>query len=94
MKRAAFGLLVAGFVSACGVPGEKFAQVQPGMSRDQVVSLMGPPEGSTRDTDRDCDLYRVEKDFWSRVPWDLSYRYYVCFADEKVQSFGRADTAG
>ena len=90
MKRAAFGLLIAGLASACGVPGDKFGQVQPGMSRDQVVSLMGEPEGSIRDSGRECDVYKVTKDFWSRVPWNMTDRYYVCFADGKVQSYTRA----
>jgi hypothetical protein len=94
MKRAAFGLLIAGLASACGVPGEKFQQVQAGMSRDEVVSLMGQPKGSTHDAGRDCDTYSVAKDFWSRVPWDMNHTYYVCFADGKVQSFGRADVTG
>ena len=91
MKRAVFALLMAGLVSACGVPGDKFGQVQPGMSRDQVVSLMGPPQASIREPGRDCDVYDVSKDFWSRVPWNMTERYYVCFADGRVQSYTRAD---
>ena len=35
--------------------------------------------------------YTVLKDFWSRTPWSLSNRYYVCYDDGKVKSFGRAD---
>ncbi|MFI5000753.1 MAG: hypothetical protein ACHQK9_12810 [Reyranellales bacterium] len=93
MKRAAFGLLIAGLAAGCGVPGEKFDQMHAGMNREEVVSLVGPPETSIRDSDRDCDIYRVTKDFWSRVPWDMSWRYQVCFSDGKVQSFGRTDTA-
>ena len=91
MKRAAFALLIAGLAGACGVPGDKFGQVQPGMSRDEVVSLMGEPESSLRDSGRECDIYRVSKDFWSRVPWNMTNRYYVCFADGKVHSFTRVD---
>ena len=36
------------------------------------------------------------KDFWSRVPWSLSDRYYVCYDDGKVESFGKvgASTPG
>jgi hypothetical protein len=90
-KRAVVGLLLAGLTSACGVPGDKFGQVQPGMSRSEVVSLMGEPQGSVREAGRDCDIYNVSKDFWSRVPWNMTNRYYVCFADGKVQSYIRAD---
>ena len=39
-----------------------------------------------------CSYYTVLKDFWSRTPWSLSNRYYVCYDDGRVKSFGRTDT--
>jgi hypothetical protein len=32
----------------------------------------------------------VLKDFWSRTPWSMSDRYYVCFTDGKVDTYGKA----
>jgi hypothetical protein len=90
MTRAAIGLLIAVVVGGC-VHGSSLEQVHAGMSREEVVALMGPPEGSTNTPGRECTFYTVLKDFWSRVPWNMSDRYYVCFSDGKVENYGRAD---
>jgi len=90
MKRVAMGLSIALAAGAC-VHGASLDQVHAGMTREQVASLMGPAELSTSTPGRECAYYTVLKDFWSRVPWNMSDRYYVCFSDGKVETFGRAD---
>jgi hypothetical protein len=90
MKRAAFGLLIALIGSGC-VQSSSLEQVRPGMSRDQVMSVMGQPESSMHTAGRECAVYSVLKDFWMRVPWDMSNRYYVCYTNGRVDYFGRAD---
>ena len=90
MKRATLGFLVLLFLGGC-VHGSSLEQVHAGMSRDQVAALMGPADISTSTPGRECAYYTVLKDFWSRVPWSMSDRYYVCFSDGKVESFGKAD---
>ena len=93
MKRATFTPLAALLAAGCATAssGSNLEQVQPGMSREQVVSIMGPPQSSMHTADRECVVYSVTKDFWSRVPWDMNDRYYVCFTDGKVDTFGKAD---
>ena len=61
------------------------------MTEPQVVGVMGQPESSTHTPGRDCSVYDVTKDFWSRVPWDMTSKYYVCYVDGKVDYFGKAD---
>jgi SmpA / OmlA family len=90
MKRAAVGLLIAFLAAGC-VHGAHLEQVHAGMSRDQVLSIMGQPESSMHTAGRECAVYSVLKDFWSRVPWSMSDRYYVCYSEGKVDYFGRAD---
>jgi hypothetical protein len=90
MKHATLGLLIALSVAGC-VHGSSVEQVHAGMSREQVASLMGPADLSTSTPGRECAYYTVLKDFWSRVPWNMSDRYVVCFNDGKVETFGRAD---
>ena len=90
MKRAIFASLIALSAAGC-VHGSNLEQVHAGMSRDQVIALMGQPEGSTNTAGRECDRYIVLKDFWSRVPWSMSDRYYVCYTDGRVDTFARAD---
>ena len=64
--------------------------VLPGTA-DEVVAVMGQPESSSHSPGRSCSVYTVAKDFWSRTPWSLSDRYYICFTDGKVDTFRRAD---
>lgn len=78
-------LLLAGCVH-----GDNVERLQAGMDRDQVRAVMGPPEASTHSPGKDCAYYTVLKDFWSRTPWSMSDRYYVCFTDGKVDTYGRA----
>lgn len=66
-------------------------QIHAGMDRGQVAALMGPPETTSNTAGRECATYVVTKDFWSRVPWSMTDRYYVCFTDGKVDTFGRTD---
>jgi SmpA / OmlA family len=91
MKHAALGLLLATLVGGC-VHGSALEQVRPGMTREEVTALMGPPEGSTNTAGRECVLYTVAKDFWSRTPWSMTDRYEVCYADGRVETFGLAQS--
>jgi hypothetical protein len=93
MRRGAFGLLIAVLAGGC-VHGGSLEQVHAGMTREQVASLMGPADMSTSTPGRECAYYTVLKDFWSRVPWDMSDPYYVCYTEDgKVDTFGRARPA-
>lgn len=82
--------LLASFLLAGCVHGDNVERLQAGMDREQVRALMGPPEGATYTPGKDCAYYTVLKDFWSRTPWSMSDRYYVCFTDGKVETYGRA----
>ena len=89
MKRLALALSMAGLAAACAVPAKNMDRVQAGMSRDQVKSIMGQPIAVAHSPGKECAYYELLKDFWSRVPWSLSDRYYVCYDEGKVESFGR-----
>jgi hypothetical protein len=82
--------LLAPLLLAGCVHGDNVERLQAGMDREQVRAVMGPPEGSTYTPGKDCAYYTVLKDFWSRTPWSMSDRYYVCFTDGKVETYGRA----
>ena len=93
MKRALTAMVIAGLLGGCAAPRSNADRVQAGMSSDQVQSILGQPEASANSPCQQCAYYTVWKDFWSRVPWDFSDRYYVCYEDGKVASFGRANVA-
>ena len=90
MKSAVWALPIAFLVAGC-VTGSNLEQVHAGMTHEQGVSIMGEPQSSMHTPGRECAVYSVLKDFWSRVPWEMSNRYYVCYTDGKVDYFGRAD---
>lgn len=92
MKRTASALVIALLAGAC-VHGSSLDQVHAGMTHDEVVGLIGQPEVTSNTAGRECARYTVAKDFWSRVPWDTSDPYYVCYTDGKVDAFGRATVA-
>jgi len=88
MKHVVLGLPIAFLAAGC-VHVAAVDQLHAGMDRQEVATLMGPPEASNNTAGRECTVYTVTKDFWSRVPWNMTDRYYVCFADGKVETFGR-----
>lgn len=83
-------MLLAALLGAC-VHGDNVERLHAGMSRDQVQAVLGPSESSAYSPGKECSYYTVLKDFWQRTPWTMSDRYYVCFTDGKVETFGRAD---
>jgi hypothetical protein len=90
MKRIALASMLASLLAGC-VTASNVDQVRAGMSPDQVQSVLGEPETVAHAPGSQCSYYTVLKDFWSRTPWSLSNRYYVCYDDGKVKSFGRVD---
>ena len=93
MKHVPFGLFAALLAGAC-VHGSAMEQVHAGMTHEEVSGIIGKPDGTANTAGRSCEHYTVLKDFWSRVPWDMSDPYYVCYSDDgKVDTFGRAKPA-
>ena len=91
MNRLALALSMAGLAAGCAVPARNMDRVQAGMSRDQVQSIMGEPIAVAHSPGKECAYYTLLKDFWSRVPWSVSDRYYVCYDNGKVEAFGKVD---
>jgi hypothetical protein len=94
MMRSALVLSIMMIVAGCAtVPVRNIARVQAGMDRDQVRSIMGQPDTVSYSPGHECAYYSLLKDFWSRVPWSVSERFYVCYDEGKVASFGKVDAA-
>ena len=90
MHRTTIGLFAPVLLAGC-VHNSNLDQVRAGMPRERVVSIMGQPDSSTNTPGRECATYSVMKDFWSRVPWEMTSRYYVCYVDGKVDTFGKVE---
>jgi len=95
MKRLSLALLLVpaatGLVAGCAAPARSLDQIRPGMSRQEVQSMIGQPQTIAHSPGKECAYYTLLKDFWSRVPWSVSDRYYVCYDDGRVEAFGKVD---
>lgn len=78
-------------LSACANPRSTTNELELGMSKEQVRTLMGEPDSSAAIKDRgDCYYYSMWRDFWNRRPGDYSDRYYACFQKGRLVFYGRA----
>ncbi len=91
MKRLALALSMASLAAGCAAPARNMEQIRAGMTQDQVQSVMGQPQAIAYSAGKQCAYYALLKDFWSRVPWSVSERYYVCYDQGKVETFGKVD---
>lgn len=90
MKTYACILITALALSACANPRSTTNQLELGMTKDQVRTLMGEPDSSAAIKDQgDCYYYSMWRDFWNRRPGDYSDRYYACFMSGKLVMYGR-----
>jgi hypothetical protein len=92
MKRVAVAFSIVGLAAGCTTPARNMERVQAGMTPQQVASIVGPPQATTYSAGKQCAYYALLKDFWSRVPWSVNDRYYVCYDNGKVETFGKVDT--
>lgn len=95
MKRLAPVTLVVlsatALVGGCAAPARSLDQIRPGMTRQEVQSMIGRPQTVAHSPGKECAYYTLLKDFWSRVPWSVSDRYYVCYDADRVEAFGKVD---
>jgi hypothetical protein len=84
-------LSMAIVLAGCAAPAKTLDQIRPGMSRQQVQSMIGQPQAVAHSPGKECAYYTLLKDFWSRVPWSVSDRYYVCYDEGRVEAFGKVD---
>jgi hypothetical protein len=87
MKRLfAFGLLLS--LAAC-MPREKTLELQSGMTPSEVIGVLGQPDSKRIRRGEECFMYSMWRDFWNRRPGDYSDRYYTCFSNNRLTSFGK-----
>ena len=91
MKIAAFALLL--LTCAC-VPGrELMTDIHAGMPRAEAIAKLGQPhtiQPSTTMRGAECATYDLYRPFLERRRGQpYSDRYFVCFRDDRVVTFGR-----
>jgi outer membrane protein assembly factor BamE (lipoprotein component of BamABCDE complex) len=84
--------LLALFIDGCATsPQERYSQLQSGMTKQQVIALLGQPKSSTSSG----ALITMEYDFAQQKPGVVhagqparSSYYVIIGRDERVRSFG------
>ncbi len=90
MKTYVCILATALVLSACANPRSTTNQLELGMTKDQVRTIMGESDSSAAVKGQgECSYYSMWRDFWNRRPGDYSDRYYVCFQNGKAVTYGR-----
>lgn len=79
-------LALALAVSGCAASASKLSSLRPGMTKQEVVSIMGTPDGEGLDGDRAYMNYRL---FENRMTDFEPSPYTVVLKDGKVVSYGR-----
>jgi len=80
-------LFLSIFLSAC-VTGEKVARINPGMSQDEVVSVMGKPDGFKQVDE--YVVYEYTNRLISGWSWDRA-DYSFIFKDNRLIEYGAGE---
>ena len=88
LRSTVFALVVHLLVCGC-TTGERFTQLRPGMTKTEVISLLGNPKGYTRSGNSETLQY--PGGLISGFSWDTA-DFYVVLKDGKVESYGSTNT--
>ncbi len=75
-------------IRVAGVTGNAFKKLEEGMSKDQVIELLGRPDGLSRDQGVEVLTYRNR--LMTGWAWDRA-DYYVILTDGRVTSYGTGE---
>ena len=73
---------LAVLLTSCASIGKRMARISPGMTKPEVVHILGKPKSSSGSSGVEV-LHYTQDDVW----WRNSY-YYVRFVDGKVDAYG------
>jgi hypothetical protein len=86
-----FGLLVT--LTACASTGKKLNRVALGMSKPQVIDVMGDPDSTKASDGIEVLVYGVDK-MWSTEVYSYSGDYWIVLKDGKVAKYGKPGDFG
>lgn len=73
-------------LSACGTSAKNLALISPGMSKENVIQVLGKPESVTGEGSREAFVYTLSNS-WNSPVWNEEYIVY--FYDGKVVRYGK-----
>ena len=81
-------IAVLGAAAGCAAQPSATNDLRAGMTKHQVIALMGTPDSGTGDLEKECSYYNLYRNLWSRPAGHTPDRYSVCFENDAVTSFG------
>jgi outer membrane protein assembly factor BamE (lipoprotein component of BamABCDE complex) len=81
-------IAVLGVAAGCAAQPSATNDLRAGMTKHQVIALMGTPDSGTGDLERECSYYNLYRNRWSGPAGLTPDRYAVCFQNDAVTSFG------
>jgi hypothetical protein len=76
-------------VVGCTMPRERTKDLSLGMTRPQVIAVLGEPDTAAAKGGHAYLVWSFWREFWARRPGDYSDRYYVRFdPGDRVDAFG------
>lgn len=86
MKTVSIALLLLALLSGCSTTADKLNDVRIGMTKDQVIALLGKPDSMSAQANIEYLTYYLSTDTDS---FNRERAYSVRLLDGKVESFGR-----
>lgn len=84
-----WALIMVLCLSACAPPRSRMNELNPGMTKAEVVNILGEPDSSRLRRGQECYVFSLWRDFWNRRPGNYSDRYFTCFIDGRLTEYGR-----
>ena len=82
-------VLLALSLASCAKPAGKMAGLEPGMTKQEVIAVLGDPNSVSYDNGTECLYFAL-----SEWPMDIvPGRYIVVLVDGKVSSYGKEQPA-
>jgi SmpA / OmlA family len=87
MRNRYFVMVLVGFIFSGCATGTNFKSVRQGMTKEEVMSIMGDPDDARKNSDYTSYKYLDRKtDDWS---WNKADYFILFDSDGKVQDYGR-----
>lgn len=85
-KKLAVSVATIGLLVGCGTSAKRLAEISPGMTKTEVISVLGSPESVSGQGSEEVFIYTLSNS-WNSPVWNEKYQVY--FYNGRVVRFGQ-----
>jgi len=85
-KKNAIAAVSAVLLVACSTSANRLAEISPGMTKTQVIEILGSPESVSGQGAGEAFIYTLSNS-WNSPVWNE--KYYVYFTNGRVVRYGK-----